>query len=391
MADKFSFQMYWYTVDLDMDRQLFLSYTYGREHGPGIDRDGLTSPRMVEISKPWLPNETDAARQRFYTWKVGDPAVPDKNGASLDHLNAELPPTTHCDYFRSLCGDEWGIEAAQGCGNLTMNLWFVAYYRPSGAYGNRDKRREGLIYLPDEARLMSAPTAEQESDRKYSCLVKWRPQQMPKGQLSISDLRFNPFHCEQAVWFDRGQVPPENVTDQIEFAVFGQQVIREGRSVDLSTITQQFSDVRHLFRLPNIQDVLGREEAREALWFGENQLVGDRPEVWDRRRGALSRPVELDWSYITERGFRRRDPKEWREEVVAKAFEQKGYKRIQGDVRPPEKPGEFRFDPANTDLVDVWLLPNPYPLTFVGLGKPEDQEYGRTNHLILMAVSGLSP
>jgi hypothetical protein len=125
------------------------------------------------------------------------------------------------------------------------------------------------------------------------------------------------------------------------------------------------------------------------FWVGENQLVN--VEDWDRRRGALSRPVELDWSYIKNReGVMTRTRDEWIA-LLAEAFRLKGYRRIEGDARPPQEPGEFRFDPANKCLIDVWLLPNPYPWTFVGLGEPDNGDpYRRSNKLILMAVSGRS-
>ncbi len=151
------------------------------------------------------------------------------------------------------------------------------------------------------------------------------------------------------------RIKTEDITDEIEFAAFGQQVIRNGEITDLGTIAQQFSDVRHLFKLPNLGDVsqIKKEVGKVvggALWFGENQLI--RIQDWDRRRGALSRPVELDWSYIRQReGFQKRSTEEWRR-IVAEAFRLKGYRRIERDERPPQEPGEFRFDPANTNLVD---------------------------------------
>lgn len=385
-----TFKVCWDSFDIEPGRrELFLSYTPSKLRGPGIDRDGLEEPRMVQSDAPWNANVTSPGDQRQGTWRVGEPNKPDptlqKSLASTDWPRQDWaepwPDTTHCDYFHYLTDNAWDIEAAQGCGNLTMNLWFVAWYMPSDHYSGRDDRRPGLVFLPDEARLLSGESKTRASDRKYSCLVKWRSG-IASGQMSIADLRFDPFDDTRAVALDASK---SNVTKDVEFAVFGQQVIRDGEVVDLGTIADQFADVRHLLKLPNMKDILGPEMDQD-FWLGENQLIGIKPGDYDRRRGALSRPVYLEWKYFTERqGLKRRTDDEWRV-IIKAALELKGYRFVPD--RPPQQPGEFRFEPGNTKLVDVWLVSNPYPWTFVGLGKPDAS--GRSNKLIFMATSGSS-
>ncbi len=408
VSSHFSFQVSWHSARLSEARQLFLSCTPRKEHGPGIDRDGVDSPRMINAEAPWDAAWKHPENLRRCSWAVGDPEATNEwdgsvctsqqckylttpavdrvhrlSGDSEEVWKSDLCPGDHCAYFRYLANGKWTVEAVEGCGNLSMNMWFVAYRRPMELDGERtDVRQTALIYLLDEGRRFSDPS------RKYSCLVKWRRCRQGFPRMSIRDLRFNAFDRASAVHIDHERDgPPRNITEDVEFAVFGQQVIRDGRAVDLGTITHQFSDVRHLFRLPNLRPSFPKYGLRDPdadIWFGEAELLEDA----DTRRGALSRPALLKM-------FHKGGPyvpgvvSEKERDVVADAFQAAGYVHV--PEGPPRRPGEFRFDPASNDLVDVWLIPNVYSYSFIGLGGPDTRDgEGRSDRLVVLAASGAS-
>jgi|SRR5687767_1444335 hypothetical protein len=102
----------------DQNEHLFLSITPGFEHGPGIQRDGITEPRMTDPhSVPFvceamgfqhtngLEHTTNPFIQRAGTWTL------------YHHLKA----------FIEKRGNEWQIIGVQSNGDLTMNPWHVAY------------------------------------------------------------------------------------------------------------------------------------------------------------------------------------------------------------------------------------------------------------------------
>lgn len=120
--------------------------------------------------------------------------------------------------------------------------------------------------------------------RTYPALVKWKASESGRGQITIEDLRFN--HLERAqepnnmarVRFGDQRLPRG---DLIEFAVSNQQLIREGEIVPIVTTCHQFSDVRHLLKLPNLNPPAPLYSAeppkpdggyRPRQYFGKEQL-----------------------------------------------------------------------------------------------------------------------
>jgi hypothetical protein len=77
---------------------------------------------------------------------------------------------------------------------------------------------------------------EDPADRPlYSCLTAWHD-----GRVAIDDLRFDV--AEQRVR-DAGE---RDVGDAIEWATYGQRVLREGRIVRLEDVIDRFYDIRHV-------------------------------------------------------------------------------------------------------------------------------------------------
>ena len=70
----------------------------------------------------------------------------------------------------------------------------------------------------------------------YSCLCAWR-----EGGLSIEDLRFD---AASDRVHDAGD--GRDLSDALEWAVFGQRVLRAGRASRLEEVIHQFYDIRHV-------------------------------------------------------------------------------------------------------------------------------------------------
>jgi hypothetical protein len=198
-----------------------------------------------------------------------------------------------------------------------------------------------------------------------------------------------------------------DLTDVIEFAVSGKQVVRNGEPMDLREISGQFDDMRHLFRLAELPP--GRyfapynppgepqrskwtpwpfkgpggtwPEGTWRPWFGDCQLLEE--EV--TRERAFMGPVLLDCDYKAMGADR---------EIALKALEDErsGYERV---ARPPDRPGQFRPHPTNPRLIEVWLMENVYPFTFIALGEQREQMTETrivtpSNVVMLFASGGLS-
>ncbi|MEO8483865.1 MAG: hypothetical protein ABI634_16770 [Acidobacteriota bacterium] len=86
----------------------------------------------------------------------------------------------------------------------------------------------------------------------YSCLTLWR-----SGGLSIEDLRFDFTHERVFDAFDG-----RDLSDDIDWATFGQRVLRDRALVGIDEIAGQFYDARHVLAFDH------RREAGEAIRRG---------------------------------------------------------------------------------------------------------------------------
>ncbi len=104
----------------------------------------------------------------------------------------------------------------------------------------------------------------------YSCLTVWRD-----GNLSIEDLRFD---------FDKQRVydaqSDKDLSDEIEWATFGQRVLRDGVIVRIEEIIDQFYDLRHVLAFDHHKEkgATVRDEGYRdyPLRFRENALCAWR-------------------------------------------------------------------------------------------------------------------
>jgi hypothetical protein len=353
----------------EREEEVFLLYTKGFENGPGINRGVEGEPSMIDPENGKII--THPIEQRRKSWLIDAVTAKDieanlikqdkiLNQNQKDRLLKELDKTpNYVNEFNRCYGHKYEITGMQGVGNLTMNPWFVAYLKSRFTEAN-----EKFLYLPEE----------DFTNRTYSCLVKYKSSQ----QLIIEDLKFvlNSKYIKRA----KDNLP---ITDEIEFAVFGQRVVSSGKVVEFREIAEQFVDIRHLFKLPNLnpnfkfnpkkvkqfnrpRHLFGKDRNHD-IWFGERQLLNQKEKLLN----AFDAPILLDIDFDGMGA-------EW--DLIEAAFQLNGYQRIPKDAYAPQKPGEWRK--YNGQQVQIYLQRNVYPATMIGLNAEGD--------IVAGAVDGLA-
>jgi len=377
--------------NLDAQEDIFLTYTWGLKNGPGIRRTGQGPPYMDSIDghhtdivthpsilrrRTWLIQEELRAAELADTQKDLAKAQSAKDLAEIQIINQtkqELQAIRAHDTFFQEAYPGYEIIGQQGCGDLTMNEWNVAFIN-----NDLGEDRPTLISLHEE----------QLRYRTYSCLVKWKASESGRGQVTIEDLRFNRKEMTQDPnnfvrvrfgneWLPRG--------DLIEFAVSNQQVIRDGKIVPIVTTCHQFSDLRHVLSLPNLnpigqlyigeplrskggyrpRDYFGKEQWGD-IWLGEADFLQDVNLV----RAALAGPIFLKF------------PPGATEERLRGAMTLSGYIEVINDLEPLS-PGDWRFIERSPfeKVLEVYFRRNTYGWTIIGLSSDN-------RRLICLACTG---
>jgi len=249
---------------------------------------------------------------------------------------------------------DFEIIGQQGCGDLTMNLWSVAYINSPLTPGGKPV----LLFLH----------AEPIGSHTYPCLVKWKAVENNAPCVSIEDMQFNPNAARvgdlesqrHIAWVVRGG-KPHPVGDQIEFAVSGKPVIRHGKLVNLGRRTRQFTDLRHLLAMANLNPKDGgprtffAREQYDDVWFGEAQLLDDE----NLQRAAMVCPVVLSRLYaglsVSMDHLRAR-------------LEATGYSH-EPDPTKDLTPGQYRFVPDDDNLIEIFFLRNMYAWNIIGVDR----------------------
>lgn len=342
-------------IAAESGEEVFLSVTPSMRLGPGIQRDGVTPPRM-----------TDPHTVRF---------VVGQNGHAEDPH--EFPPTTnayvqragtwtlfdHVRHFVESRGQEYRIIGVQSCGDLTMNPWHVALAWEDG---------QPVLYhlaTPGDPEDIHEPLYE----RTYRCLVKWKPGVKPY-MYEFLDLKFHEMkrgfgallvdtRCDQCP-----DTPPKDVwiTDDIEFALAGKPIVQKGRDISLANVIDQFQDVRHVFNVPTVpvHDLQGG--SRGVIQFGECILFKDL----NARRGALTAPIIVDLN-IADHGL------SVKLDQLSQVLQKTYHYRISPDS--PTRRGEFRK--YSDSAVEIFYPHNVYPFGVLG---------GTRGRLVCLASGGLS-
>ena len=352
--------------------ELFLLYSKGFEHGPPINRDGMGEPSMEDRNRPER-KITNPIEQRRGTWlidnhqakKIEEDLIKEDasiDGDTRDQWLKELNDTSnYFDKFDKEYHKKYKIIGMQGCGNLTMNEWFIAYLNSDFTL-NKKK----FIHV----------LSEKFSERIYSCLVKWKAKSKP---YTIEDLRFD-VHVQGI----RLAKDNSEITNDIEFAVFGQKLVEKGELVYFGKIATQFADIRHLYRLPNINPnvefdpkkvpqskrprMVFMQPRSHDVWFGERQMT--REEYLDLLIHALTEPVILDRNFDGMGAL-------W--DLIKATFARSGYRKI-SEENTPQGRGEWRK--YSEKLVQIYFQRNVYAYTMIGL---DDQ-----GNIIASAAGGLA-
>lgn len=360
------------TLDTEKE-QLFVSVTPDYQKGPGIQRDGITPPRMQDPhavtdimynrlrrnAVPGLDSTTNAYEQRAGTW-------------TLYH---------HLKEFCAQRGQDWLIIGAQGCGDLTMNPWHLAYLGPNYYIKSLQNQLCGM-FLPGGY--------QEPIDRRiYRCLVKWCDDMATHlgHRYEFLDLKFmagganiiqinDPKVARKYDAFLRTlpgyDANLQNIAPFLEFALAGKTIIQQGDVVPLFTAIDRFQDVRHIFWLPYqiICDGNFMGQVINTINLGEYQLYGDL----NARRAALNGPIIVETQLNPPGGFLQID-------LAAPAV---ANELMRNNFRPvgvsPRRAGEY-FPYPGGDTVEIYFPKSIYPFGILGM-------HGQ--RIICFASSGLS-
>ncbi len=371
MATSEVFNTGYFSISTEKEH-LFLSVTPCCKHGPGIQRDGVTLPRMKDphsipsvlnegIGRLHLPDShqledtTNAFEQRAGTWTI------------YHHLKE----------FIDTKGEEWTIIGVQGCGDLTMNPWHIAFL---GSHSYQEKLRNNLC-----AMLVDDEYKEAIEKRVYRCLVKWNEPATKKigHQYEFLNLKFIDLHGSIAVEIDdpdmaiqrKGQLRLKDDTDSvapyIEFAVAGKTIIEKGHQLPLVAAVDKFQDVRHIFSLPNEIKCSGTFKGQKIkeINLGEYQLYREL----NARRAALSGPIIIDLDLHSNQSG------PWLKFDMATLqndLETQNFKLVS---ECPRQVAECWIH--NDTTFEIYFPKNVYPFGLLGMKK---------NELVCLSSSGLS-
>jgi hypothetical protein len=374
--------------NLDAGEDIFLTYTWERREGPEIRRTGKGPPEMDLIGGQPAKVVVDAFGLRLGSWLIQEELRAEEHNdatKALDHARGAGAPQEEVDVLRRTLNElqpngirahdtvftnlypGFEIVGHQGCGDLTMNYWNVAYFNSDlGQDNSLGDRAPTLVCLPKEPLEF----------RTYSCLVKWKGSEAGMGRLSIEEVQFHRrtqvTDPNEMVWVRYGDMPlPRG--DRIEFAVSNQQVIRDGKVVPVVTSCHQFSDLRHLLQMSNLNpgESLYPGEPRQAsgeyrprdffnkkqygdIWFGESAFLEDKSQ--NLLRAALAGPVFLE------------PPAGANERVLRSAFVLAKYREVRSPLEPLSS-GTWRFVQRSSQetLVEIFFKRNTYGWTMIGL------------------------
>jgi len=349
-----------YFVTQDPREHLFLSVSEGFEHGPGIVRDGVSDPHMSDphsiaavmhhfcLPRHELPATTVPQIQRAGTW-------------TLYH---------HLKRFCEQQGRDWRIVGVQSNGDLTMNLWHVAFVNKS-----LDGSRVDIYGLRTREDTVQEPITK----RTYRCLVKWTEQaaQPPQPRYEFIDLRFSEdlhrgwaveindpylakFHNERLKCVPGYDAKLGNIGPFIEFALSGKPIVENGIEISLANMIDRFDDVRHVFNLLTVKaEGYFQGNLVQALNFGEHQLY----EEVNVRRAALFSPVVID--------LKIGDSVKTAWEDVSARLKQAHYREIS---ESPTRRGQFRR--YSDHEIEIFFRHNVYPFGVLGI-RPVEQDPSR--------------
>lgn len=364
----------------------FLSCTWPHIEGPPLRRKGQGPPEMHVLDQPGNIVTTHPLGLRLGTWLV----LAEQREKDRDEIQRALETKTltrsdrkvlermfaenrrlkaHDEVFRARM-PQYRVTGMQGCGDLTMNEWNVAFV-------------DGPLTKTANTPTVIALRDEDLERRRYTCLVKWKTGRgIPR--LSIEEVKFTRdvrdannmvFILFRGAWLPRGA--------SIDFAVSNQQVIRDGAVVSAVASGHQFGDLRHLLQMPNLnpdrslypgepgppfrpREYFGGPQHGD-IWLGEEFLVDGRINLL---RAALNGPITMPL------------PSGCTHDRLRGALQQSRYEELLSQTTPLS-PGQWRM----TDLtpkenaIEIYFRRNTYAWSLLGLTKDKSR-------LLSLACSG---
>lgn len=237
------------------------------------------------------------------------------------------------------------VLAWVGNGNLLNNPHFVAFD------GFSNPRR--LYHLASETPHLG------RSGRSYSCLVVRRPIHAPR--VSIERVSFE-YGCDDLP--EIYSMDGRHITQEVEFATYGQMIIEKGRCIEDTDLIRmvsdgEFYDLRHIFLFGRIET--GPEQRLDVglagLWGANGEIDTDAVE-----KAIRGEPIMSDVSQFAP-------------DLVHRAMRAKGY----CNVANPRTVGEYSL---NGGFIRVVLRRGIYPHNMIGIRKD--------GSLILVAIRGFS-
>ncbi|MEK6302091.1 MAG: hypothetical protein AABO41_15385 [Acidobacteriota bacterium] len=360
-----SFSTGYVKYDLGSGEDFFLSVTPGFELGPGIQRDGVLAPHMTDPHcvgrvcgalrlkhRPVARQLVSPYEQRAGTWTVYH----------------------HLKHFSDTLGKEgWQIIGAQGHGDLTMNYWHVAFCNQPG-YDKRPKFCRLETKEDDEAN-------EPFHERAYRCLVKWREKSRRQPKIEFRTIHFHTAATEAGVTVHLADDDDDtDVTREVAVAMAGKTIIENGTELSLDAIINRFDDVRHIFRLPEVEASGYYERTNiDKVIFGEYELFRNL----NVRRAALHAPVLLPL-----------DPAEnltIKEEAILSRLDEEHFRKTSSPSEIPTLRGQYRHTSGHgPTTLDVFLPRNVYPFGVIGTPLPRAQGSAGGSEVICLSSGGLS-
>jgi hypothetical protein len=208
-----------------------------------------------------------------------------------------------------------------GNGNLLSNPHFVGF-------------SEGTVFhLKSEAANFPS--------RDYSSLIVRRTD---RNSVAIESIRYNQSPNGTRILTVEGK----DITEEVEYATFGQQLVQSGRTIDTSKLKEmavsgQFYDLRHLFLFGRLQ--IGKErwlDAGLATFWEESHL------------NTTALKAAIDGEPVTV------DVQQFDAGAIRSAMDSKGY----DEIAEPNRPGQFSLRDGNLRVV---LLDGIYPHNMIGI------------------------
>ncbi|MDP8254077.1 MAG: hypothetical protein P9X27_06775 [Candidatus Kaelpia aquatica] len=137
------------------------------------------------------------------------------SGAAID---LRIAPDEHIVRFESKTGQQ--VVGLTGAGNIGWNDWFLAY-------------AEGELICSEEE-------IERVSERVYSSLVVYKD-----GSVTMRNLSYDSIGEDVRIIDQEQDI---DITEDVEYAFFGQRLIWEGEIVDVVDHYEQFSDLRQVLK-----------------------------------------------------------------------------------------------------------------------------------------------